>query len=271
VTSHWAQTVAAALAAAAVFALAACGAGQGETSEGEATLTVTRDYGSVPVLEAQISDPAETDTVMRALDREAEIETRYGGGFVDSIDGVEGSAVEDGRSFDWFFYVNGVESSIGAAEVPVRSGDRIWWDHRDWTDAMRVPAVVGSWPEPFDDERDSDRLRGTWDEIRDEPAARLIAQGPNRSGVFVEASGDGGLIALDERAQPAAELGPGSGLVAAVRVGEEAPTLVVTGVDEAGVGDAREMLNEEALRDRYAVASIDGEVVPLPMLEEGGG
>src|SRR5204862_1805145 len=27
--------------------------------------------------------------------------------------------------------------------------DRIWWDYRDWTGAMRVPAVVGSWPEPF--------------------------------------------------------------------------------------------------------------------------
>jgi len=33
--------------------------------------------------------------------------------------------------------------------VAVRAGDRIWWDHRDWTDALRTPAVVGSWPEPF--------------------------------------------------------------------------------------------------------------------------
>jgi hypothetical protein len=38
---------------------------------------------------------------------------------------------------------------VGAAQVHVRGGDRIWWDYRDWTDAMRVPAVVGSWPEPF--------------------------------------------------------------------------------------------------------------------------
>ena len=31
----------------------------------------------------------------------------------------------------------------------VRGGDRIWWDRRDWSAAQRVPAVVGSFPEPF--------------------------------------------------------------------------------------------------------------------------
>lgn len=136
--------------AALVASLAAggCGLGPGEASTGEATLTVTRDYGSEVLVEAQVSDPAESETVIRMLDSEAEITTRYGGGFVQSIEGVSGG-VEGGRSFDWFFYVNGVESSVGAAEVEVRAGDRIWWDYRDWTDAMRVPAVVGSWPEPF--------------------------------------------------------------------------------------------------------------------------
>jgi hypothetical protein len=85
---------------------------------------------------------------MRFLDHEAEITTRYGGGFVQSIAGVAGEE-SAGRRFDWFFYVNGIESPVGAAEVRVQGGDRIWWDYRDWTDAMRVPAVVGSWPEPF--------------------------------------------------------------------------------------------------------------------------
>ena len=65
-----------------------------------------------------------------------------------SIDGIENGVV-DGRSVDWFFYVDGVESPIGAAEVEVEAGSRIWWDHHDWTDVMRVPAVVGSWPAPF--------------------------------------------------------------------------------------------------------------------------
>ena len=108
------------------------------------------------------------------LDREAEIETRYGGGFVQSIEGVAGGT-EDGRRLDWFFYVNGIESPVGSAERRVAGGDRIWWDHRDWTDAMRVPAVVGSWPEPFlqssagstTASRSAGRVRGRQDAVRD--------------------------------------------------------------------------------------------------------
>jgi hypothetical protein len=125
-----------------------CGFGSGESSNGEARLTVTRDYGSEPMLEATSSEPSASETVIRLLDREAEITTRYGGGFVQSIDGIEGE-VRDGRQLDWFFFVNGIESPRGSAEVTVRGGDRIWWDYRDWTDALRTPAVVGSWPEPF--------------------------------------------------------------------------------------------------------------------------
>ena len=137
--------VAAALAAATT---AGCGFGPGPSSEGDATLTVTHDYGADVVLEATDTDPAESDTVLRLLDREAEITTRYGGGFVQSIDGVAGT-VADGRTSDWFFFVNGIESDRGSTEVAVRGGDRIWWDYRDWTNALRTPAVVGSFPEPF--------------------------------------------------------------------------------------------------------------------------
>lgn len=139
-------TVAVALTLAAVTA--GCGLGPGESSSGEATLTVTRDFGAEVLLEATQEDPAESETVIRFLDREAELETRYGGGFVHSIDGLSGE-VSRGRSRDWFFFVNGIESPRGAADVPIRGGDRIWWDYRDWTEAMRAPAVVGSWPEPF--------------------------------------------------------------------------------------------------------------------------
>ena len=109
---------------------------------------MTRDYGSKTLVDATETDPPESETVIRFLDREADITTRYGGGFVQSIDGLAGTE-RGGRRYDWFFYVNGIESPVGAAEVRVHGGDRIWWDYRDWTGAMQVPAVVGSWPEPF--------------------------------------------------------------------------------------------------------------------------
>jgi uncharacterized protein DUF4430 len=131
-----------------VAAAAGCGFGAGPASEGTATLTVTRDYGTKTLVDEAEKGPRSSETVLRLLDREAEITTRYGGGFVQSIDGLAGTE-SDGRRFDWFFYVNGIESPVGSTDVRVQGGDRIWWDYRDWTNAMRVPAVVGSWPEPF--------------------------------------------------------------------------------------------------------------------------
>jgi hypothetical protein len=127
-------------------AAAGCGIGPGD-DQGDVELTITRDYGERVLLQERDSIN-ESDTVLRVLDRNAEITTRYGGGFVQSIDGVAGGT-SGGRRSDWFFYVNGIESSVGAAEYDLSAADRIWWDHRDWTAAMRVPAVVGSWPEPF--------------------------------------------------------------------------------------------------------------------------
>jgi hypothetical protein len=133
-----------AAALACAVAVTACGFGAGPSSGGTATLTVTRDYGSRALVEATESDPSASETVIRFLDGNADIATRYGGGFVQSIDGLAGTG-----DSDWFFYVNGVESPVGSADVQVRGGDRIWWDYRNWSAAMSVPAVVGSWPEPF--------------------------------------------------------------------------------------------------------------------------
>ena len=129
-------------------ATAGCGLGPGESEEGTASLRVTRDHGAELIAEATMDDPTESDTVVRFLDRETDIETSYGGNFVDSIDGLE-SSIDGGRSFDWYYYVNGYWSPVGAGEATVHAGDRIWWDYRDWTDSYRVPAVVGSYPEPF--------------------------------------------------------------------------------------------------------------------------
>jgi hypothetical protein len=130
----------------AALAAAGCGLGPG-AGVGSVELTVTREYGAVPVLQRSL-EAKESDTVMRLLERSADIETRYGGGYVRSIDGV----AEDERGgdpYDWFFYVDGTESPTGAADVDVQGGERIWWDYRDWAATNHVPAVVGSWPAPF--------------------------------------------------------------------------------------------------------------------------
>jgi Domain of unknown function (DUF4430) len=215
-----ARILAAALALCAAAA-AGCGLGPGK-DQGDVSLTVTRDYGSKVLLQ-KTDSINESDTVFRVLDRNADVSTRYGGGFVQSVNGLAGSQ-SGGRSSDWFFYVNGIESPIGSAQYDVSGGDRIWWDYRDWTAAMRVPAVVGSWPEPFvhgfQDKRYSTDIAcdgspepcsrvaaalrsagvgavsqgntgekievfvGPWSRIASESTPHLLFQGPDRSGVF---------------------------------------------------------------------------------------
>ena len=134
--------------ACAVAALAAgCGLGEGDERSGGATLRVTRDFGRVQLASADTQSLQEGGTVMRFLRSEFEVETRFGGGFVQAIDGLAGEGAGGRR--DWFFFVNGIEADVGAAEYELASGDRIQWDLRRWDAAMRVPAIVGAFPEPF--------------------------------------------------------------------------------------------------------------------------
>ncbi len=217
----------------ALLAVAGCGIGPGDALEG-VRLTVSHDYGREPVLSREVGDVSEADTVMRVLEANAEIATRYGGGFVQSIDGVEAEQ-SGGRAHDWFFYVDGVESPVGAAEYSLRGGERIWWDYRDWTAANRVPAVVGSWPAPFAGGYEGEEhpvavecrgggeacaavrqriegegieiaagvskgairvLVGPWRRLRSDPAAAQIEAGPAESGVFAEFERRRGAYAL---------------------------------------------------------------------------
>jgi hypothetical protein len=111
-------------------------------------LVVTRDFGARVLRQAVAPKARGQETAMSLLVRNDHVTTRYGGGFVQSIDGLSGGQ-QAGRPVDWFYYVNGVEASQGAAATTVHRGDHIWWDWHDWSQTARVPAVVGSFPEPF--------------------------------------------------------------------------------------------------------------------------
>jgi len=298
-------------------ALAAVGCGLGPGGwVGSVGLTVTREYGAVPVLQRSL-EAKESDTVMRLLERNADIETRYGGGFVHSIDGVAEGA-RDGDPYDWFFYVDGTESPVGAADVEAEGGERIWWDYRNWAATNHVPAVVGSWPAPFvagvagkrypvvvecdgggsacattrvalEDEgvtlasgspKGAIRvLVGPWTQLRRDPAAHLIEEGPAESGVYADfhrpsspsgrdktnAEGGWELVALDEGGEEARRLGPDAGLVAATSRYGGPPIWLITGGTAAAVREAARALDAAHLRDHYAVAVEAGQMTPLPL------
>ena len=125
-----------------------CGLGAGEEQPGGVWLTVSRDFGTHELGRNRRDTVPGGETVMRLLQRSFDVETRFGGNFVQQINGVAGGR-RAGRPVDWFYYVNGVEAGVGAAERRISPGDRVWWDHHDWGVTFRVPAVVGAFPEPF--------------------------------------------------------------------------------------------------------------------------
>ncbi len=124
-----------------------CGLGPGGGSTGT-SLTVTLDFGEHTLLDTGTPKTAGQETVMRLTQRNAKVKTSYSGGFIQSINGKSGGR-PGGRPTDWFYYVNGIEAPKGAAATDVNDGDRVWWDRHDWGASQRIPAVVGSYPEPF--------------------------------------------------------------------------------------------------------------------------
>lgn len=132
----------------AAVALGGCGLGAGSTPNEPVALSVTRDFGASSLVDSAGARVAGSDTVMRVTERNATVKTRYGGKFVQSINGLSGGR-RDGRPVDWFVYVNGILTDKGAGAVDVHGGDRVWWDNHDWGTTPDIRAVVGSYPEPF--------------------------------------------------------------------------------------------------------------------------
>ena len=141
------RTIALIALALAALPLAGCGLGAGTTPTG-VRLDVTRGFGADSLLSLRTPHNHGEATAMSLLLRNATVTTRYGGGFVESIDGRAGGH-EGGQPVDWFYYVNGVQAPKGAADTDVQQGDRVWWDLHDWSQTDEVPAVVGSFPQPF--------------------------------------------------------------------------------------------------------------------------
>lgn len=89
-------------------------------------------------------------SAMAVLTEVAEVETAYGGGFVNAINDVRsGFTRSHGMKMDWFFYINGIQSNIGALDYKLNDGDIQHWDFHNWSFRHFIPAIVGDFPEPF--------------------------------------------------------------------------------------------------------------------------
>jgi hypothetical protein len=210
---------------AAVALLAGCGG----VGHGQATLWVTRDEGKTVLLVRHV--PA-GETAMQALDRATKIDTRYGGRFVESIDGLSGSV---STRHDWFYFVNGIEATRGAVDYRLHDGDVEWWDYRDWGRVGQSVAVaVGAFPEPF--------LHGYAGKVR--PAV-VVGSGPGAQ-----------LLAKVVHGRVAAQAPAGANVLRLVpgRARFTAHMLPGGAVEFTFAGDAMRLARDPALyRYRYAV------------------
>ena len=258
--------------------------------EPAATLLVTEDFGRVERTAVAV---APEQSVLSALRSVTDVDTTYGGRYVQGIDGLQGS-LEQAR--DWLFFVNGIESPLGADDVRVHDGDHIWWDYRRWRSYLHVPVVVGAWPEPFlhgeggrapivsADAPLDGALQALGADVRSlaplyrvvvgsdadlrkrEDAWRRAAAHPQREGLTVWLQ-DGRVRAWDAVAGKAVDVPQARAIAVAItaRVDPaDGVVLAVVGLDDdaAQVAAARLAADPAVLQRRYAVA-FDGGGEPL--------
>ncbi len=117
----------------ALAGLTGCGGSSTETSD-EILLTVTRDLGRQALVDAAVERAPAGGGLSRILQPYGTPRARES------------------------LFVNGILADEPAAKVQVHGGDRVWLDQHGPTVAPRIPAVVGSFPEPFVHGIDGKRL-----------------------------------------------------------------------------------------------------------------
>ncbi|SFG57215.1 protein of unknown function [Desulfotomaculum arcticum] len=118
----------------------------------QVNLVVTQNYGHTKMFGRKVG-LVKDEVGMEVMFRNLDIQTAYGGGFVNAINGVESKYTfytgAERKKLDWFYWVNGILAPVGVAEYRPQPGDEIWWDYHNWDVTMFIPAVIGSYPQPF--------------------------------------------------------------------------------------------------------------------------
>ena len=138
------------------FALSGCSTqGSTQPSDGappstiEVRIVATQNFGQ-ELLFDKIVNVEDGTRAMDALAQVADVETAYGGGFINAINDYR-SQFKGSHSAkkDWFIYANGILSNVGALDYTLHSGDIQHWDLHDWNLHHFIPAIIGDFPEPF--------------------------------------------------------------------------------------------------------------------------
>ena len=131
-----------------LLAIVFCGCQPRPSDKIEVRVIVTQDFGNKLMLD----EPVRIDgggNAMDALIEVATVETKYGGGFVEAINGVRSQYSGTKVKRDWLFYINGTSASVGGRDYKLSDGDIEHWDFHDWSISAFIPAIIGDFPQPF--------------------------------------------------------------------------------------------------------------------------
>lgn len=267
----------------------------------EVRLVVSRDFGT-EILRDVIAPAGEGLDVLRLLAEQADVETGYGGRFVNGIDGLESSFGGAGSAdaADWFYWVDGEMAGMAADEWTLQGGETVWWDYHPWSDAMFVPQALHAFPRPYTSRpqaltADADvpglvdwakaysiQLDARRELAGDRPRGGVVVAtaaetavtswlvellSPARSGIQLVAVNGGELTLV----APDGASGPQAAAAAVPALNQEDPSrpfLVLLGATQADLEALLSRLPPEAFNARVAVALVDDRLVALPWTGE---
>lgn len=118
--------------------------------DAKVNVIVSKDFGHEELSNKEISI-LEESSVMEVMENSFDIETAYGGGFVNGINGLKSgfTGVKEKKKIDWFYYVNGSLADVGAGEYYLKPGDVVVWDYHDWSKSIYISSIIGAYPSNF--------------------------------------------------------------------------------------------------------------------------
>jgi len=143
------RPILAVLVVAGLLASVFCGCQPQTTGEIAVKVIVTQNFGNKLMLDELVVVSIGT-SALGALEEVAMVETKYGGGFIEAINGISSQYSAGAKTKnDWFFFVNGMSANVGAREYKLHDGDVEHLDLHDWSFHAFIPATIGDFPQPF--------------------------------------------------------------------------------------------------------------------------
>jgi|LGOV01.1.fsa_nt_gb hypothetical protein len=244
-------------------------------------------------------------TVMDIMLDNFEVETVYGGSFINAIGNLESGFTNKNKKkkYDWFYYVNGISAEVGADEYYLDEGDQIVWDYHNWESGSGLNSIISAYPSNFDavtteilytyeflDESEKlskylgdchiallneESLENTQvssiviakdSELRDIEFIENIYNNARKVGLYYEI--DNSIKALDYKGNTVEEYEKAAVIVSIAKsYGEEAILWLITGNDREQISKAIDILIEkpDKVEGAFSVLVTNEEIIKLPI------